>query len=378
MAQGISQDKKTRLWKIYKRVSIDGVKFIVHRDAKYKTKSEALKALDEIISQKTFEIKSKNTFDKKAKITMNEVFDDYALWYESKNKKSSYLTMINLCKPAVDFFGNQPLVNAISNERMVEFRKNLQATENLCIERKNKVLSKTRELFKRASGLGYIDSNDYNRVCLYLDNFKNDNRKKKEEELKFYSKSEFDAFISTFEKNDKWYFFFNTLYYSGLRCGEIIGLHWTNIDFEKNTLTIDHQCTNKLLTGGMEEVSCKTFSSYRTIHLPSAIINLLQVLKDNSTGKYVFFNDYPASPTTIDRVIKEHANKANIKVINKHGFRHSHASFLFENKFDILYISKRLGHKDIATTLKIYVHMYEESKNINDDKLELSCNNVAF
>ena len=50
--------------------------------------------------------------------------------------------------------------------------------------------------------------------------------------------------------------------------------------------------------------------------------------------------------------------KSGTKRTRIHDIRHSHASLLFEKEVSILYISERLGHENIETTLEIYAHLY--------------------
>ena len=52
-----------------------------------------------------------------------------------------------------------------------------------------------------------------------------------------------------------------------------------------------------------------------------------------------------------------------LKKIRVHDLRHSHASLLIELGVSVLYISERLGHENIETTLEIYAHLYPH-KNV--------------
>ena len=55
--------------------------------------------------------------------------------------------------------------------------------------------------------------------------------------------------------------------------------------------------------------------------------------------------------------------KAKLRSIRIHDFRHSHASFLFNNGVDVTVVSKRLGHADISITMKTYIHMMPEKED---------------
>jgi len=74
-------------------------------------------------------------------------------------------------------------------------------------------------------------------------------------------------------------------------------------------------------------------------------------------------------------ITNEYANKLlrgmlkslDIELITVHGLRHTHASILLYRKVSIYYVSVRLGHKDIDTTLKYYAHIIKELR-IRDEK----------
>lgn len=55
--------------------------------------------------------------------------------------------------------------------------------------------------------------------------------------------------------------------------------------------------------------------------------------------------------------------KHNLKHLRVHDLRHSHASMLINNGVDVYIVSKRLGHKNILTTINVYAHLYEERES---------------
>lgn len=61
-------------------------------------------------------------------------------------------------------------------------------------------------------------------------------------------------------------------------------------------------------------------------------------------------------PTMIDRRKIKACEKANIRPITLHQFRHSHATFLLQKGIMVNEVSKRLGHSKTSTTLDIYSH----------------------
>lgn len=72
---------------------------------------------------------------------------------------------------------------------------------------------------------------------------------------------------------------------------------------------------------------------------------------------------------TLKVAVTQAANKAGLKEIRLHDFRHSHASMLIELGFPPLVIAERLGHEDIKTTLQIYSHLYPSKASEVANKL---------
>lgn len=66
---------------------------------------------------------------------------------------------------------------------------------------------------------------------------------------------------------------------------------------------------------------------------------------------------YPQAPNDWLYNILE---KYNLPKITLHGFRHTHASLLFESGANFAEVKERLGHKDIKTTMNIYTHVTPE------------------
>ena len=62
-------------------------------------------------------------------------------------------------------------------------------------------------------------------------------------------------------------------------------------------------------------------------------------------------------------ILKKVCDKNNFKFIHIHGFRHTHASLLFESGVTMESVKERLGHSDIQTTVNIYTHITQKNKD---------------
>lgn len=205
-------------------------------------------------------------------------------------------------------------------------------------------------------------------------------RKKEEDTFpNFYTKEQLELFFSCLEehvKNDgrtglKLQAFFRILAFTGLRKSEVLSLQWEDIDFFNQqlkvgkTLAVDEH-------GQIIVQTPKTESSTRIIALDKITIKLLQQWRSDqmkwylkfgyntsSEQQYLFtnkFNElyYPQAPNDWLYNILE---KYDLTKITLHGFRHTHASLLFESGATPKDVQERLGHKDIKTTMNIYTHV---------------------
>ena len=159
-----------------------------------------------------------------------------------------------------------------------------------------------------------------------------------------------------------------TAIYTGARRGEIAGLKWEDVDFEKRTMYIRRSVVK--LVGQEPEIKLpKTISSIRQMAIPQALCDILQELKKEQDRKKALLGEkwheegflftdwcghvmHPHTPTKqFDKFLK----KYGFRHLKFHGLRHSSATYLLSNGCDIKTVSKRLGHTSIDTT-NIYVH----------------------
>ena len=192
--------------------------------------------------------------------------------------------------------------------------------------------------------------------------------KVEEKKEDFYTLDEFNKFIVCVD-NEIYKQFFNLMFYCGTRPSEAMALHFSDLD--GNLLTIRHSINRH---GKRELNTPKNQSSIRTIEIDSILLKDLLKLRDIYIKKYglkkydyfIFGGQKPLSPTSIDRYKLKACDKANIRPITQHQFRHSHATFLLSKNVPVNVISRRLGHSQISTTLDIYCHKdltYEKRVN---------------
>lgn len=178
-------------------------------------------------------------------------------------------------------------------------------------------------------------------------------------EYSYYTKEEFDSFLSVIEKNED-RLIFEILFYYGLRSGELRAL--TVKDFKSDRLSINKEITNKTRFGGQKVLDPKSKSSYRFYPYVKDIYDLflkVKVEKDLHSKDFVFGKDPKVAigESSIRRKILEYSNKANLNPIKLHEFRHSCATYLINKDIDIKDIANWLGHATINVTMQVYAHL---------------------
>ena len=154
---------------------------------------------------------------------------------------------------------------------------------------------------------------------------------------------------------------------TGLRLGEICALRWTDLDFANRTLKIN-RTVQRVNMGGKTALTVgepKTERSKRTVTVPTDMMKLLTALYARSARRGYIFGphpDRPLEPRTCQRHFKAVLKSCGLKERNFHVTRHTFATRCIEKGGDVRTLSELLGHADIQTTLRLYVHPSEEHK----------------
>ena len=153
--------------------------------------------------------------------------------------------------------------------------------------------------------------------------------------------------------------------YTGLRIGEVCGLMWGDIDFEKSILTV-RRTVQRIRTGvrGTRLIvdSPKSKTSQRSIPIPAFLADILRNFREND-GFYVLSGSAKVTePRTLQHRFKSILKKANLPSVNYHCLRHMFATNCLQAGFDVKTLSEILGHASVETTLKRYVHSSMERK----------------
>lgn len=174
----------------------------------------------------------------------------------------------------------------------------------------------------------------------------------------------------------------------GFRRGEVMGLKWDAIDFERGTISIKRTITTVMEDGVYREVeqqSAKTKSSLRMLPLVGSFREIfMQVKEAQELNKKICGNCYNYDydgfvfvdemgyrmrldylTSEFPKFLKRHG----LKRMRFHDLRHSCASLLLANGVPMKQIQEWLGHSDFSTTANVYAHLDYNSKLSSADAM---------
>ena len=320
----------------------------------YMTEEEAIRAEKEYLNKyKDVEVNPHMTF--------KEAYTIYYEYQKDKIKDSTLKTYRDRIK-YMGLLDNVELVN-LNWDLYQKWRAQINKT-NLCDRYKTDIQKFIKQVINFAEKQW-----DFNLRKFYnkLEPFKTPGALKKE--MDFYEPEEFFKFISVVD-DLRYKCFFELLYYCGLRRSEARGLQWKHIDFKNKLLTVSQQVLNPSNSNASTEwyiSSTKTEASNRTIPVPTTLLNDLSELKKTnekfSKFKQTWFvlgDDIPMATGRMYFYRDKYAEKAGIRRIRLHDFRHSCASALISGAAPITAVSNFLGHSETTETLETYTHMFKK------------------
>lgn len=192
--------------------------------------------------------------------------------------------------------------------------------------------------------------------------------KNQADEMNFWTKEEFSDFADAIMDKQDSYTAFTTLFWTGMRIGELLALTPADINFEEKTISISK--SYQRIKRKDVITPPKTPKSNRIITVPDF---LLADIKDYMNSIYGLKDTdrlFPLTKSFIEHEMQRGIKNSGVKRIRVHDIRHSHCALLFEMGIAPLEVADRLGHERVETTLNIYAHIYPNKQKHLSDKLE--------
>lgn len=244
------------------------------------------------------------------------------------------------------------------------------------------VYSLTKHTMQKALLRGYIT---YNPFDYGLKRPKGNPTKSKE---RIIAEDDLKRLLKVIQKNPQFRVIVPVLLLTGMRIGELLGLYWTDIDFDNKIIRVQRAVadnyrelpTGEIIKEGVHIVDTKTQSSVREIPVSDTVLNLLKYwlqyrdqnskwkekIINNNNLNLIFpnFNGKLTNYNTLYDSLKDFLSKNHLSQcgILFHKFRHNYATHLLECGVDIDIVSHLLGHSNIETTANTYIAVKLEPK----------------
>lgn len=357
-------------WKFQAYLGLDDLtgKPIKTTRSSFNTKKEAQIALAQLQTEFDSNNHMKTTTNM---ITFDELYELWLCQYRLKVKPSSIVTARSFIERyALEHFNGIDL-----NKITVRYCQEVVNKWHSKYKQYNYIRKSVAQVLQFGVQMELIDSNPMRKTTLP--------RKKDVETFpNFYTKQQLETFFNCLDDHisssgrtsTKLLAFFRILAFTGLRKSEVLALQWSDIDLFNQELTIG----KTIAVDENHEIIIqepKTISSKRVIKLDVQTIKIIREWRINqqkwylklgyntaNEEQFLFTNKfnklyYPQAPNDWLYNILE---KYQLPKITLHGFRHTHASLLFESGANIKEVQDRLGHKDVKTTMNIYAHVTPE------------------
>ncbi len=164
-------------------------------------------------------------------------------------------------------------------------------------------------------------------------------------------------FLKSIEEH-RWYPIYVLAILTGMRKGEILGLHWEDIDLKNGAANIKH--TLVTVQGRSFLSQPKSENARRTITLPNTVIEVLQEKKLASGNEGLVFTTSTGRPVS-QRNLTRHFHSAlenlGLPRIRFHDLRHTAATLLLKANVHPKVVQDMLGHSSVVLTLDTYSHV---------------------
>lgn len=332
----------------YKTITITNSNWGLSKGLKYMKSIEE----DVILQDKR---KRKLRLSKGTDLTLEDLILLFDKSLDNSHKiQTAYGTRLMLNKYIKGFFQiEKPLDKALSIKTIEAFKSKV-VEYGLSVKTKNNILRILRDLLDYGAERDFLNYEAANKYKVLLKSIHNTTKPK--EKLCFWTNEQWNAFINTFDDNDKFKMLFIVDYQCALRIGELLALKRNDFDKDKKVLIVDESIDNLGNT-----TTPKNHSSNATVSLSCELVEKLEWFKKETCGMdddYMFFADKRTSRTTIRRVMDEHIKIANVPHIKFHGLRHSCASRMINAGCSVLLVSKHLRHASTQQTLDTYSHLF--------------------
>lgn len=349
---------RNKKYKIDIPLGYNGSKRIRHIETFLGGKKEAILRENEL----KLSIKN-NTYINKNKITVEQLLNEWLEYSKTVWSPKTYVSNKHWVENINKSIGHILLKN-LNVKLLEDFYIELRTTTNYSDKTIQHHYTIISTALNKAVVWGYILNNPNIRI---------EKPKIKKKEIECYSPEEVEKLVTALQNECiKYQALIMLALDSGARRGEITGLTWDDIDFNKSTININ-KTTQYLKEYGIFEKDTKTATSNRTIYISQTTLDLLKRYQTQQlerkmhlgnkwqNSNRVFTTEYGADmhPDTPSQILERIIKKHNLKRITFHGLRHTSISLQISSGIQAQIISRRAGHSNVTVTHNTYSHFFE-------------------
>lgn len=321
---------------------------------------------------------SNNNYIKKNNITFSQLLDEWLKIQKSKLAIKTYKNYVNYSNRIKDSIGHLKLKDV--NPRVLEgFYNSLRTNTTYADKTIKHYYTLINTVLNTAVKWDYIKSNPNTKVDKII---------VKKKEGRYYNIEQVAKLVEALENEPLKYKALIILALdTACRRGEITGLEWEDIDFEKGIISVNKTTQYVAGVGSFEKGTKenKGHTSDRNIYISKTTKEILLKYRTEQyelkfmlgnkwiESKKIFTTDYGADmhPNTPSAILTRILKKHKLDYLNFHGLRHTSISLQIEQGVQPQIISKRAGHSNLNTTHNIYSHFFESSFEGVPEKIDV-------
>ncbi len=268
---------------------------------------------------------------------------------------------------------NLPMLNATQIQKLYNDLSRIKGLSAKTIKNTHGVLHKA---LSKAVALRYISYNPSDACTL---------PKVEKKEIQPFEQAEIRAFLDEIAEGERLKDLFTVALFTGIREGEICGLSWESIDFERGTICIKQQLSKEKKPNAKYYIAATKNDKSRTITPAPFVMSILkEVKREQSENKLkagrawsnswnlVFTNEIGSHlcPQTVLKRFKRIAARIGNPSARFHDLRHTYAVTALQEGDDIKTVQTNLGHATASFTLDVYGHVSEKMKAESAARME--------
>lgn len=357
MDYNITYRQKDKGWQFIISYKVNG-KWKQKSKQGFKTKKDAKPAAEQAIIELKKQLKNNIVNKNYDSITFKELSDIYI------NHLTLYMenNTIQCYKYAINKF------NSLNNMKIKDIKQlHIQKLVDEILKKETIKIRTIETYIRRIKMILQYYVENYDPSYVVFEKIKLPNEKIKPTK-KALTKNQLDFLLASLKEKKYGRYYIASLIAGtcGLRCGEILGLTWNDINFKNYTMNVNKQWKVNKNTKTNQFGELKGKNSYRTVPIPKTTIDELIEYKKVSTPD-IYNRLVPCTSGSIKKFLNPLLRE--LADISIHELRHTYATLLISNGVDFKTAAHFLGH-DVQQTLKTYSH-------VNDDMIIKATNVIT-